>query len=84
MRNFLLDVDEKMFNLLWRSITERESELIAEINSMADGSDEAALIGNDLVYLRLAKKELEDKAKSNGFSDSSFSLDDGFIDLSEL
>jgi len=34
-----------------------------EVNIENSGSDAAALIGNDLVYLRMCKKELEEKAK---------------------
>jgi len=84
MRTFELNIDEKYFNLLWRSITERENELLSEIEQAGEDSDDAALIGNDLAYLRLCKKELEEKAKSSAFSQGAFSLDDGYIDLASL
>ncbi len=82
MRTFDITVDEKYFNLLWRSLSERENEL--ETNIENSSSDDAALIGNDLVYLRLCKKELEGKAKKENFSDGVFSLEEAYIDLSEL
>lgn len=84
MKNFQLNIDEKLFNLLWRSISERESELLSEIQQAGEDSDEASLISNDLVYLRLTKSDLEKKAKKSKFSAGSFSLEEGFIDLSKL
>ncbi|MBB3059724.1 hypothetical protein [Microbulbifer rhizosphaerae] len=83
MREFTQTIDEKLFNLLWRSLSEREAEISHEIEADLD-SDESALLGNDLVYLRLCMKDLEKKAKEARFSESAFSLDDGYIDLSEL
>ena len=82
MRSFNITVDEKFFNLLWRSLSERENEL--EVNIENTDSENAALIGNDLVYLRMCKKEIEEKAKKEKFSEGVFSLEDGYIDLSEL
>ncbi len=82
MRSFNTTIDEKLFNLLWRSISERESELECNIERSSD--DESALIGNDLVYLRLCKNDLKDKAKTANFSEGVFSLEEDYIDLSEL
>lgn len=84
MRYLTLDVDEKYFNLLWRSINARENQLLSKISAQSEDSDEAALLGNDLVYLRLCKRDLEEKAKGALFSKGSFSLDDTFIDLSDM
>lgn len=84
MRAFKLEVDEKHFNLLWRSIHAWESELLDELSQEPEGSDEAALIGNDLAYLRLYKKELKEQAKASSFSDGAFSLEENFIDLANL
>lgn len=84
MRSFKLEIDEKLFNLLWRSIHAREAELLDELSQEPEGSDEAALIGNDLAYLRLYKKELQEQAKASSFSEGTFSLDDNFIDLANL
>lgn len=78
------EIDEKYFNLLWRSIIARENELLDSLSQHAEESDEAALISNDIVCLRLCKKDLQEKAKKSSFSNSAFSLDDGFIDLANL
>ncbi len=82
MRSFNITIDEKYFNLLWRALSERESELELDIEN--SDMDDAALIGNDLVYLRMCKKEIEEKAKQENFSKGAFSIEDGYIDLSEL
>lgn len=84
MRSFTLDIGEKYFNLLWRSITCRENALLAKISGAPDDSDDAALLANDLVYLRLCKKSLEEKAKKAVFSKGAFSLEEKFIDLTDL
>lgn len=84
MRTFALEIDEKSFNLLWRSVAAREKELLVKISKDNEETDEAALIGNDIVYLRLVKKELQEKAEKAGFSSGSFSLDENFIDLADL
>jgi hypothetical protein len=84
MRSFSFDIDEKYFNLLWRSIIARENELLSKLSKEDEDSDEAALIGNDIVFLRLAKKDLQEKAEKAGFSGGAFSLDDGFVDLANL
>lgn len=84
MKSFNITVDEKYFNLLWRSLSERESELEINIEQSDPDSDDAALMGNDLVYLRMCKKELEGNAKQANFSDGAFSLEDNYVDLSDL
>ncbi len=84
MKSISLAVDEHYFNLLWRSIVARENELLAKISDEPDDSDEAALFGNDLIYLRLCKKDLEEKAKAAKFADSVFLLEDKFIDLLDM
>jgi hypothetical protein len=84
MRSFTLNIDEKYFNLLWRSITCRENFLLERISNESEDSDEAALLSNDLVYLRLCKKSLEEMAKTAVFSEGAFSLEEKFFDLSDL
>jgi hypothetical protein len=84
MRSFTLQIDEKYFNLLWRSVVARENELLNKLSKEDEESDEAALISNDIVYLRLTKKDLKEKAGKAGFSRGSFSLNDGFVDLADL
>jgi len=84
MKSFDMNVDEKYFNLLWRSLLERESELEANIEQSDANSDDAALMGNDLVYLRLCKKELEENAHKANFSEGAFSVEDDYVGLSDL
>jgi hypothetical protein len=84
MRSINIEIDEKYFNLLWRSIIARENELLDSLSQYEEGSDEAALIGNDIVYLRLCKNDLQDKAQKASFSNGAFSLEDGYMDLADL
>ncbi|MGD8845797.1 MAG: hypothetical protein PVI54_09810 [Desulfobacteraceae bacterium] len=84
MRSFTLEIDEKYFNLLWRSIIARENKLIDTLSQEDEDSDESALISNEIVYLRLCKKELQEKAEKSAFSKGAFSIDDNFIDLANL
>lgn len=84
MRSFDITIDEKYFNLLLRSLTERENELLSNIAQEGEESDLAALISNDLVYLRLCKKDLEECAKNVTFSDNASSLVDEYIDFANM
>lgn len=84
MKTIEISIDEKYFNLLWRSLAERENELISAIEQAGEGSDDAPLIGNDLTYLRLCKKDLEEKARAANFSNGVFSLEDEYTDLSDM
>lgn len=84
MRSFVLEIDEKIINLLWRSLAAREKELLSMSSLDNDQSDEAAIIGNDIVYLRLVKKDLREQAEKAGFSRGAFSLDENFVDLADL
>ena len=84
MKQFDLVVNEQLFNVLWRSLSERESELESAIQQAGEDSDEAALLGNDLVYVRLVLKQLKEQAKTHGFSEGVFSVEDDYIDLSKL
>ena len=52
MREFNQVIDEKYFNMLWRALSERESEMSHTIENDPE-SDESSLLSNDLVYLRL-------------------------------
>ncbi len=84
MKSIQIEIDEKNFNLLWRSLHDRENELLANLSQEQKGSDEAALIANELVYLRLYKSEFEKKGQNAHFSKGAFSLADSFIDLTKL
>lgn len=84
MKQFDLVVNEQLFNVLWRSLYERHSELELAIQHAGEDSDEAALLGNDLVYLRLVMEQLNKQAEEHGFSEGVFSVDDDYVDLSKL
>ena len=84
MKSFDINIDEKYFNLLWRSLSESESELEFNIEQSGTNSDDAALMGNDLVYLRLCKKDLKENAQKANFSEGAFSLDDDYVYLVDL
>ncbi len=44
MRSFNLGVDEKYFNLLWRSINSRKKEILLKTFEEPEDSDDAALL----------------------------------------
>lgn len=76
MRKFLLEVSEKNFNLLWQSLHAQELALLKIIDEHEDDPEGelAAFAGNDLIYLRLFKKDLEKMAKEACFGSSAFIL----------
>jgi len=82
MKHVQLKLDEKAFNLVWRSLNDREAALLKAVENEPSGSDEAALLSNDLVYLRLYKAELEETGQKAKLPVSAFSLENGVIDLS--
>lgn len=82
MRKFSLEVSEQHFNLLWRSLHAQEEKLLKIIaeNEDDDEGELAAFAGNDLVYLRLYRDDLEKEAKNAAFSEKVFSLSDDVIE----
>jgi len=86
MRSFTLEIDERNFNLLWRSLADREAGLEQIIKDSEDDeeSEEGPMAANDLMYLRLYKKQLEEYAKKAVFDENAFSLSDEIIDISKL
>ena len=85
MRKFTLEVDEKSFNLLWHSLCAREDDLLAIIKEHEDDESEIGpMASNDLVYLRLYKKELKEQAEKAVFGENVFNISDEIIDLSKL
>lgn len=82
MRKFNLEVSEQNFNLIWRALHALEENLLKVIEAHEDDpeSELAAFAGNDLVYLRLYKSELEKSAKEAVFSNNAFSLSDEVIE----
>ncbi|MCH9691014.1 MAG: hypothetical protein K0U59_02940 [Gammaproteobacteria bacterium] len=86
MRSFTTKIDEKNFNLIWRSLSDREEKLqqIVAEHQEDDCSEIGPMAANDLVYLRLYKKHLKTLAEQAVFDAGCFSLDDGIIDISKL
>lgn len=82
MRKFTLEVSEKNFSLLWRSLHALEEKLLKVIEEHGDDPDGelAAFAGNDLVYLRLYRDHLKKAAKESVFSDNVFDLSDDVIE----
>ena len=82
MRKFSIEVSEQNFNLIWRALYALEQNLLQVVAENEDEPDGelAAFAGNDLVYLRLYKDELEKAAKGASFSNSAFSLSDEVIE----
>lgn len=81
MRKLTLEVSEQHFSLLWRSLQALEEQLLSTVARFEDDpeSELAAFAGNDLVYLRLYKDDLERAAKAAGFSENVFQLGDDVI-----
>jgi hypothetical protein len=84
MKSITQKIDEKYFNLLWRALSEKESKIVHNLSVLDCESDEAVLEGNELIYLRLCKKGLKEKAEKAGFSQDAFCLEEGIIDLRDL
>lgn len=84
MRKFKLEIDETTFNLLWRSLCDREEKLLKVIEGNDEESDEALVANNDIIYLRATKNALKQYAKEAGFRDEAFETSEEIIDLSKL
>jgi hypothetical protein len=82
MRKFSLEVSEQNFNLIWRALHALEQNLLQVIAENEDDIDGefAAFAGNDLVYLRLYRNDLERAAKDALFSKNVFSLSDEVLE----
>jgi hypothetical protein len=74
MRKFNLDISERNFALIWRSLGALEASLLSVIEENENDPDceLAAFAGNDLVYLRLYRDDLERMARAAGFSKNVF------------
>jgi hypothetical protein len=83
MRDLTLTLNDAAFRLVWRALHDREEELLRIAEHGDSDSDEAALASNDLVYLRMWRKNLEEKARAV-FRDEAFTTSDETIDLSEM
>lgn len=71
MRELELKVDRSTFSLLWMSLHARENELLNRVEQFGEDSDEGADALNDIVALRLYKRELKGLAEKI-FDENSF------------
>ena len=78
MAELTLTVTRQHFNLLWRSLHDRETALLARVEEFTDDSEEGAAALNDLAYLRLYRKQLKESAEPI-FHENAFSTSDEFI-----
>jgi len=83
MRELTLTLNDGAFRLIWHALRDREEKLLRITERGDSASDEAALAGNDLVYLRMWRKNLEEKARAV-FRDEAFDISDETIDLSKI
>jgi len=63
MRELELKIDRSSFNLIWKSLHSRENELLAIVEANGEDSEEGADALNDIVALRLYKKEIKEQAE---------------------
>jgi len=75
MKKLELKIDRSTFSLLWMSLHARENELLRIVDQYSEDSDEGADALNDIVALRLYKKELKEQAE-NIFDKNAFILED--------
>jgi len=75
MRELKLKLEQKHFNLIWKSLHARENDLLQRVKQFGDDSEEGAFALNDLVYLRLYKKELQIDAEKI-FYKNAFNISD--------
>ncbi len=82
MRTLTLELTSQNFNLIWRSLAALEKNLLQIIadNEDDDDGEKAAFAGNDLVYLRLYKEELEKEAREIFKSENVFNVSDDVIE----
>lgn len=64
MKVLELKIDRSTFNLLWKSLHAREEALLRKVQKYGEDSDEGADALNDIIALRLYKKELREEAES--------------------
>lgn len=63
MRVLELKIDRSTFNLLWKSLHAREEALLRRIKEYGEDSDEGSDALNDIIALRLYRKELREEAE---------------------
>lgn len=75
MRVLELKIDRSTFNLLWKSLHAREDALLRRVEEYGEDSDEGADALNDIMALRLYRKELREAAEPV-FDTNAFLTDD--------
>ncbi|EJD6040099.1 hypothetical protein ACWQEN_002631 [Morganella morganii] len=75
MRVLELKIDRSTFNLLWKSLHAREEALLRRVEEYGEDSDEGADALNDIMALRLYRKELREDAEPV-FDANAFLTDD--------
>ncbi|RUT64694.1 hypothetical protein CKG00_16165 (plasmid) [Morganella morganii] len=75
MRVLELKIDRSTFNLLWKSLHAREEALLRRVEEYGEDSDEGADALNDIMALRLYRKELWEDAEPV-FDANAFLTDD--------
>lgn len=63
MQDLDLRIDRSTFNLIWKSLHARENSLLKIVEEFGEDSDEGADSLNDIIALRLYKKELKEQAE---------------------
>ena len=78
MRTLTLNIDRSTFTLLWKSLHAHEDALLATVDEYGEDSDEGADALNDIVALRLYKKELKEQAETVFDANAFIVKDDAF------
>ncbi len=79
MKEHIFSIDDTKFNVLWRSLNDREEKLLNIIQTGDEESDEVVFASNDIVYLRGLKRWLKEEAEKS-FDESAFIVSDELID----
>jgi len=84
VRSLSVTLSDSSFNVIWRSLHDREQKLQNIIDEHDEESDEAVVANNDIVYLRTVRDSLRKQAKDAGLADSSFELSEAILDLGSM
>ena len=63
MRKLDISLKADHFNLIWVSLHAREQQLLKVVEDFGEDSDQGADALNDIVYLRLYRNSLREKAE---------------------
>ncbi len=78
MRSFTTKIDEINFNLLWRSLADREEKLQKKMEDYqgVNYTEIGLAVAHDLAHLHRYKEQLKALAKKAAFNSGCFNLDD--------